>query len=435
MRRIIKEVMFELSIHKLLSLMLGVQISLFTICLAIMLFSRRTELASAKEKINEFENKGCYSLYDNLVEEAEIEFFSNSEACLILKKFEAGLKEREEYGYCEVYTNPILMFSDKIPETALSQYESGNHANDIGKINNEIACQVKNIFLDEEGVDSFIFNEKANDTITEYFYSREQRSDINPIVLGYDYRDNYEIGELVKILTPFSEEKEYTVTGFLEKGDNILYKSRFLNLDRYVLTLLPDDKKIATTEEENAKQRILYLMKINGQFITNESPAEIQKYVNTLCMETGLLPASTVSNPGNTQLTIAKAGMEKLMISISDISVLTGLFSLITVFLFVTLRISSNKRYYTILYINGYSIYELILIQIISFAFILMMSNIISILIVYVLSMMGLPCTLKGMYFFLVDITATIIVSFVSYITMKRKNVAESLRGINDHSI
>ena len=435
MRRIIKEVFFEISNHKLISLMLGVQITLFTICLAILLFSRRTELASAKEKIDEFEKTGCYGLYDNLVEDAETEFFSNPEACLILMKFEAGLKEREDYGYCEVYTNPILMFSDKIPETALTQYESGDHANDIGMFNNEIACQVKNIFLDEEGVDSFIFNEEGYDTVVDCLYSRNPGEYDSPIVLGYDYRDSYEIGESIKILTPFSEEKEYTVAGFLEKGDSILYKSRFLNLDRYVLSLFPDDKKIATTEEENAKQRILYLMKINGQFITQESPADIQEYVNSLCLKTGLLPASTVSNSGNTQLTITKAGMEKLMISISDISVLTGLFSLITVFLFVTLRISSNKRYYTILYINGYSIYELILIQIISFAFILMMSNIISILVVYMMSMMGLPCTLKGIYILLVDLTATIIVSFVSYITMKRKNVAESLRGINDHSI
>ena len=435
MRRIIKEVFFEISNHKLISLMLGVQITLFTICLAILLFSRRTELASAKEKIDEFEKTGCYGLYDNLVEDAETEFFSNPEACLILKKFEAGLKEREDYGYCEVYTNPILMFSDKIPETALTQYESGDHANDIGMFNNEIACQVKNIFLDEEGVDSFIFNEEGYDTVVDCLYSQNPGEYDSPIVLGYDYRDSYEIGESIKILTPFSEEKEYTVAGFLEKGDSILYKSRFLNLDRYVLSLFPDDKKIATTEEENAKQRILYLMKINGQFITQESPADIQEYVNSLCLKTGLLPASTVSNSGNTQLTIAKAGMEKLMISISDISVLTGVFSLITVLLFVTLRISSNKRYYTILYLNGYSIYELIFIQVISFAFILTISNIISILVVYLMSMMGLPCTLKGMYFFLVDITATIIVSFVSYITMKRKNVADSLRGINDHSI
>ncbi len=435
MRRIIKEVFFEISNHKPISLMLGVQITLFTICLAILLFSRRTELASAKEKINEFENKGCYSLYDNLVEDAEIEFFSNPEACLILKKFEAGLKEREEYGYCEVYSNPILMFSDKIPETALSQYESGNHANDIGMFNNEIACQVKNIFLDEEGVNSFIFNEEAYSTVVDCLYSQKPREDTSPLILGYDYRDSYEMGESIKILTPFSEEKEYTVAGFLHKGDSILYKSRFLNLDRYVLSLFPDDKKIATSEEENTKQRIIYLMKTNGQFITHESPTDIQEYVNSLCLKIGLLPASTVSDSGNTQLTITKRGMEKLLVSITTISSLTGVFSLITVLLFVTLRISSNKRYYTILYLNGYSIYELIFIQVISFAFILTISNIISILVVYVMSMMGLPCTLKSIYIFCVDITATIIVSFVSYVTMKRKNVANSLRGINDHSI
>ncbi|MBP5625252.1 MAG: hypothetical protein J6X36_10320 [Lachnospiraceae bacterium] len=435
MKRIIREVLFELNNHKLISIMLGVQISLFIICSEIMLFMRNTELAPVKEKIDDYGNIGCYSIFDNLVGEAETEFLSNSDACLILKEFEAELKRKKEYGYCEIYSNPLLLFSDKIPETALSQYEYGNKANDIGMVDGQIACQIKNIFLDNETVDSFIFNESAYSTVIDCLYSDELRTNINPIVLGYDYKDNYEIGETLGIITPFSDKKEYTVTGFFEKGDNILCKGRFVNLDRYVLTLFPEGKEIVDSEEENFNQIRLYLMKINGQFITTSSPTDVQNYVNSLCLELNIIPASTVSNSGNSQLTITKAAMEKIMISITDISVLTGIFSLITVLLFVTLRISSNKRYYTILYINGYSISELLLIQVISFAFILLAADIVGYLAMYAISKIGFPCRLDGIYIFLVDLTIMVIVTFSSYIAVKRKNIADSLRGINDHSI
>lgn len=430
MGRVFNEAIFDIKKHPALSVLIVIQIAVLVFSVNFFFEGLNTTVHETKKENAEILELKHYTLTDNLVGDYEKEFLKREDALINLKKFCQSLKEKAEYGYVEAYKDPLLLFSESIPETTLLNYENGSPQQSIGTINGEVACEVKGFIVTKEYMKYNRVRNSAGEEISEEFF--EESNSGKGIILGHDYFGVYNVGDIIRVMSIDEEIMELKVMDILEEGASVYYRNQYLNLDRYVLNVFPSDKEIPENDKEYHAQIFRMLMRINGEFVTKENPDDIQAFVNEACKEAHIYPASKVEASTNAQIAITGTAIDVIIKTFEKMLVILAVFSVASTIIFVSIKISRNKKYYGVLLLNGYSKKEIFAIIMVSFGIVIACANALG-LFVYKLSALfttidsvNVPVTIAAnIVIFLSAIASTLFI-------IKETQIDKFLRGIND---
>lgn len=430
MGRVFNEAFFDIKKHPGVSLLILVQISILIFSANFFFEVIGNTINQTKEQNAEIGELRHYALTDNLVGDYEKEFLKREDALINLKKFNAALENKDEYGYVEAYQSPLLIFDEKMPETTLLGYDDNNPERSIGKVNGEVACEVKGFAVTKGFMRLNPVRNSAGEIIPDSMYD-EENGNVN-IILGHEYEGIYSIGDEIRAMNMGEKIVSLRVVDFLEEGASVYYRNKYLNLDRYVLTVFPSDKEIPEDYEEYHSQIVRLIMKMNGEFVTKENPDDIQAFVNEACKEAHIYPASKVESSTNAQIAITGTAIDVIIKTFEKMLVILAVFSVASTIIFASIKISRNKKYYGVLLLNGYSKKEIFAIIMVSFGIVIACANALG-LFVYKLS--ALFTTIDS-----INVPATIVANLVVFLSamvstffiIKETQIDKFLRGIND---
>ena len=333
----------------------------FVICLCTCVISVIVSQNVETEKViqdEKYVQEKLYDITDNLVGKYETDFFSNGNGLAKLKLFYAALANNENFKYLEVYENSIVLFGNTIADIFLIGYETGESEIYRGKENNQILNEIKCFWISRNVSEHYDFKYDEGSIWTD----QETESGKIPILLGYEYHTIYQIGDSINGIDPVHRECEYEVVGILEKGAYVNHNNRMYNLDRYVLIPLANETAFPMNKEEESRQKILYLFKINGMLKSNLSANELQDIIQILCEDAGIIPSSTVTGATNYQSYILNVSMIDIMNILKQITSMLIIFSLLTAMCMMWIKIEKSQKYISILYLNGFSRIQILLI-------------------------------------------------------------------------
>ena len=432
MGRIIKESIFEMRKNRGLTFLMIFQISLSIIFLNLFIAVFQEDIKKTDAEVKENDGIQTLQLRDSLVDESERAFMANEDALVRLKRMYSMLKSKREYGYAEAYNNPVLMFSDKVPQTALYMYDYGDAERSVGIIDGKTACEVKCLIVDSEFIKhNRLESIKGEEIPSELF---EDNGNGNPIIIvGNEYEGVFNSGDFIHVVTPFDKGNDMEVHAVLKEGSNVLYRNQYLNLNKYVVIAMPEGKSIPTDDEDYHNQIILFLFKINGVFYTRANPNEVQSYVNEVCDALGVIPASNVSNSTNAQVTITGTSIKTLIDAFKQLLMLICIFSILSTVLFAFIKAKRNKKYYAVLLINGYTKGELFLIMAGSMLLILSVSNVVGLTVGKIVGkMLGSPNAISIDTTVLADAIILNVAVITAMIIVKKTEIWRLFKEIND---
>lgn len=351
MRTIMEEVMIDIRDNPFLSAIMALQLAVFTvICLFSAQFERELK-GFSDGAVYSHQDKEIYRLVDNLVGQYETEFFQNSDSMARLKIMYSKLKNNPQFEYLEMYDNPIVLISDRIPDEVLYTYEDGGGdthrgEEDGGEIFNEVKC----FWMSRNVADLFQLQCEQG----EFWREENKNASPIPLVLGSQYKDIFAVGDVIEGLSPVSPRGEFEVTGILKKGAYLVYQGQVLSLDRYVLMPMQDGSDVIMPNER-AQQRFLYLFKINGALYSDLSANELQTLIQDICESSGVSPVSSVEGATNQQSKLVEMNMQDVSRILKKMVTLLYVFSAVATILFMIMKIDKNNRYYSILLLNGFS--------------------------------------------------------------------------------
>lgn len=376
MQRINKEILLTIKDNLWIWICLLVQL---IICFfgCIFLGYAKNDNTNQMEQVNEVHSDYQYNkIFDNLVGEYEKQFFANKDALIRLKRMYAMLKSREEFEYLELYTQSILLAGEELNKEFIDGYEQGGTVKGYMHFENKWYNEVKCLWISRNVLDNFNIKLKEG----KFWGAEELDHKMMPVILGNNYKDIYQVGEIIDGFTVIDDEIKLRVVGILEEGAYVFYNASMLNLDRYILYPLKDDLTLPQNKDEYSQQKILYLFKTNGTLKSRCDADELQSIINEICETSGVLPISSIDGTSNSQSYI----FYENTISVYQMFQwsLNGfiIFSVVVTFVYLILTIQKNQRYYAILLLNGYSFIEVKIIILGSTMFRIILADIVAIL-------------------------------------------------------
>ena len=361
MKKILGEIVFDIRRNPIIFTILIFQLTVFFI---VCLFSEQLEKQiNIKQQESSYEQQemNYYYLTDNLVGDYETAFFEDSNALGKLKIMYSMLTNHPDFTYLEMYNNPVVLIGENINDRVLDYYEQGKaeYFRTIvnGKVCNEVKC-----FWVSSNIES-VFDLQCQSG--KLWSEAEKNNTPIPIVLGSEYMGIYEVGDYIEGISPIASEDghvKFQVYGILEEGEYLLYRDRIINLDRYVLIPLQDEKTIPANKEELRTQKLLYLFKINGTLYSTLSANELQSIVQEICENSGVIPSSKVSTATNSKSYILNQSMLDILCIFEKMLFMLNVFATVATILYTVIKIDKNKEYYAILTLNGFSLKQISLI-------------------------------------------------------------------------
>ncbi len=429
--RIIKETMRSIKTKKPYTVFLFI---LFTISFFSLIFSvaSKSALGSEYDRYQAiYEDLNYYKLYDNLVGDAEKSFFEKTGKIEKLKKFYNALKDSKDFDYVEVYIQPIEVDQFRGTIEFLNGYEQGYYENQplkrelqlpdgySGKFSN-----VKTIWLSKNAFTQFdIKIENGGFTDAAFQYSKGGRF---PVLLGADYSQYYDIGDIFHV-GAIVDCGEAEVVGFLEENTTVWSGHKFINLDKYIIMPMLDDKSVIEDNSDFSRQSILYLMKINGIVVTNKYSAnEVQVKINEICEQCKIVPYSYIDGATNSQSYLLGLNLNEVTNAIEYISLFLMIYSCVAISIFIYSKVQKKLKYYAILSVCGFSLVHIDIMIVLEIVIFVLLSNIGAVTIFSLLApLTQLAFTLSIVpYMFFVDILIIIISVTAPIIVLHRNDTA-----------
>ena len=339
-----------------------------------------------ESKINMLKlNKSTSNIYkvsDNLIDDEERRFFSQSNSLAILDDFYNWSKTNDNFMYIIANQQPISLEKD-LPAQFLY---------DLNQLNIYKSLQVNQNFIDH-----FSIEVETGNLFTNESYSIDNK--VVPILL------------------------ECKVLGFLKQNSYYNNSYNLQYLDDYII--LPSLEYQNYLEYSESFIKKLLLDKCSGYIVTKLSPKYIQSIYTKKCFELDIIPY-TINNISSFNLTMWGLEGEQLEKIFASFSILIILSTIICISIIQSSKIIHYTYYYCIMIINGVSKNTILI------------SNIIEILFINIFSLL-LSCLLLNNFItyinfiilFLFSIFITLLSSIYPYIVIKRIKLTKELKRGN----
>lgn len=193
-------------------------------------------------------------------------YFSDLSKLSNLKNFYLELSDNTNYTYLDKTCQGIYMENNLGTNIFLYGYEKGseNYYSDEQNIN---YYNFKNVTINNNCWLYYNFKVIKGRCFEEndYYYN-----DTIPVILGYEYKDYYDIGDIFQG-EYLSCEFKYKVVGILEKDSIINIQNEILFLDRYIISPSVVVPELPNNKNELFYQSASYLQKIRGSIVLSEN--------------------------------------------------------------------------------------------------------------------------------------------------------------------
>lgn len=424
MRKIMDEIIYDLRKNNFFFFLLAIQLIVCMIVSFVTATLYSDTISTSENAQQKLEKVSYHRIFDNLVEEYETQFFSKENYLAKLKNMYLSLVSSDAFEYLEIYMQPVEINDNNIPETFLYGYERGDEGYSVRSSMNlngekQTSYNVKCFWISENVQSSFDMT--CSDG--KLFQSDDFAFDSMeiPVLLGDEYKNMFEIGEVlsgnIMIKTPINLK----VIGFLDKGSYLYHYGRYENLDRYLLLPSVNMNSIPESALQIMEQKILYLMKINGTLKSSQSLENLQLDINRICESSGIVPYSYVDGAPNIQSYMFNSSITEIQAFVRMLALMLLIFSFITLILYTILKIEKNLKYYAVLQLSGFSVSEICKVVVGNIIAILLISDLISVPVsLAIIYMLGIKATFTYIFiminFGILFATTIVVVSkFKSY--------------------
>lgn len=325
---------------------------IYTICCCLGLFSLTAYRCSQNQK-KEYAEKFLDRAAFQVIDKFDMANYHSGDDALSLKKLNLSLKNAD-FTYISTTLQMCLLYDNLPNEKFLNRYEQGDSGNscyeDKNYNNGDRVCEIKSAWVGDNVFKAcgLKMSEGSWFSANDFIYGDNT---VKPVVLGYEYKEYYKVGDIIRFKELFSDCEKFRVIGFLEKGSMIYKQNSLENIDRFVVLPFYDVENIS---ESKYAERI-YLEKNSGVALTDKTADHVQSYINDKCKEFGITPAFGVIGAGNQTTLLFGYDLEAVLNLMKLICIFTYLFIVITMCIFMIITIRKNLKYYAVLLINGYT--------------------------------------------------------------------------------
>lgn len=267
----IREIIESLKRRKVYSILVTFLVSCFLITIFFVVQTLQVYFEKGS-MIEPFGDLDVYGLFDTLETDEEYQAFLNeSEALERIKKYYTKLNENFDDQYLYVFQQPIEI-ENIIDEIYLEGYEEGRAEQ---YINSGSPYPIKTVQLNEQALNMFPLEIKEGEMLTSRDFQYQRNGQI-PVLLGSRYKQQFEIGDLIKGSYIFKDFK-FMVKGFL-KQNSFVERPGFseINLERSVIMPAIEFDEPKSLEDKKFQLRH-YMQLINGAIYTINDRSIVEK--------------------------------------------------------------------------------------------------------------------------------------------------------------
>ena len=294
------------------------------------------------------DSDNMYRLVD--MEESTSSFIKDNEKVVHLKEFYNELGKNSSIEYYEEIEQPVVVGQFRATEIFHYGYEEQFESDEIKQILINYASWHKNN-LCEKIMDGEEF-EKSD-------FVQENYEEI-PVILGYEYKDFYNIGDTMEVTLSPEIYGHYKVIAIMNKNTSIWVNDNLVYLDRYILSPALTITRQPCDYNDLVYQGFLYLQKINGsvklsdnyslqQFMTDIERLRIKYNVfdinilNYSTLETNALKLLLYENSNN----------------LIGLLVLMCTYMLASVMVYILIVLNASQHRFRVYILSGYRLSDL----------------------------------------------------------------------------
>ncbi|MCL1990028.1 MAG: hypothetical protein FWG67_03975 [Defluviitaleaceae bacterium] len=226
-----------------------------------------------------YENYELFNITDTLFDSEEFYMFRQDLTNLNnVAHFYNLAMENEDIYFLSAMNQPIGIYQRYSERFNLIE---GKQAEDFPNVLTMILNQSVFDFFQLNLVDDVLFNWEEVEPLSEYI----------PIILGYDYVNDFHVGEIFEGLFYF-RAVNFIVAGFLDANSSIFFQHNAeFYLDSYVIVPFPYRliENDTLDSEDQFYFGILYTAMINGNVATGLSPLALDNLFESIANQTGFL--------------------------------------------------------------------------------------------------------------------------------------------------
>ena len=263
-------------------------IGIFCVAVSTRLLIQTTDQKNRFSEI--YEENQFYTIMDNLVGDKDY-MHTDPEMIPVFKRFYDLLKNSESFEYVELYVNPVYVDDYNGPENNVYNYEHGRtmesqtyeFVDDKG--NETISTCVKAVWFGFDTIHFFDLKISEGRGFAEEDLIFEPGKPIS-VLLGYNYKDLYDVGDVLNIKYVFSEGKA-EVIGFLDEGSNVFRGSSFMEIDNYVVMPIFTNDDYNGEPVYNIPVNFMYNFRTQGTVASKLSADDVEAIITEYCAEAG----------------------------------------------------------------------------------------------------------------------------------------------------
>ncbi|MBO4909225.1 MAG: ABC transporter permease [Lachnospiraceae bacterium] len=319
------------------------------------------QTADQKNRFSEiYEENQFYTIMDNLVGDKEY-MHTDPEMIPVFKRFYNLLLNSESFEYVELYDNPVYLDDYNGPENNVSGYEHGNtiesqtyeFVDDKGIVTKS-TC-VKAVWFGLNTIPFFDLKISEGRGFTEEDLILDPGKPIS-VILGYSYKDLYDVGDVLSIKYVFNESKA-EIIGFLDEGSNVFRGTSFMKIDNYVVMPIFTNDDYYGAPIYNIPVNFMYSFRTQGTVASKLSANDVEKIITEYCAEAGFGDRYDsvyyVVEDASSERYGFGEGINTLVFLIGIIAVSVVVVIFVIEILINIKRTNNGKRYYAILFLNG----------------------------------------------------------------------------------
>lgn len=209
-----------------------------------------------------------------------------------------------------------------------------------------------------------------------------------PILLGYNLRGEYKIGDVFegkyflkkinyKVIGVLDKNSRLVKTNIVEEGEDPSFYFKYL--DNLFVTPLVNCEEPTQNKDERFFERILYQMKLNGIIATlpNFNAGEIQDKIETLAAKYDMYDFEVIQISTDTLKKLKLVSKENINIMVI-LAIALFAFSIISIWAMVSIKIDKNMGDYAIHLLAGAGRKKIVMYLITEIAMILAVSHVLS---------------------------------------------------------
>lgn len=422
MRQILLEAKESLMKRKLFSSLLFIITTCLLILLSTLYLNWFNVDTKTKSYYAQYQGENIYQISDELINDREKQFFSDSSELEVIKKFYSYLNQQNR-DFTYIYTNnqSIGVHNFKGSEKFIYGYETNSLQPDFEK--NGLTFKVaKAIQINENVLYKFDLPLFTGRGFKKADFINQNNNEI-PIILGAEYASLYKEGDIFNI-DYLNKPFKVKVIGILKSNVNLPVRDDLeFYLDRYII--MPNIIMGSPSDAESlAFQQKSYLSAINGQVFSELDKLQVRKALEGISKKTGFYDYQLIgANDKNIDFMLSMLSVNKKILT--AFALLLLIFSVISIALSLTVKWNVNMKKYAIHLISGATINKLMIY--IFFELLIVMS--ISLISVFIyMRTLGLISYTYYVPMIIVVLSIILMGMIPLYMKLKKLNISEMLK-------